>query len=159
MSGARYPLASLLALRERERDAAAQTLADAMGTLAHETEQVRLAAEAHARALRDLAAYQLHDGSKVGAAELASRALHRDRLRDLSHQCLQALEQVRGHERAAAADVERARDLLAAARAAHRAVELHHAEHVAAERAAAEAREEDALDEAAQGRAHLRAMR
>ena len=68
MSGARYPLASLLALRERERDAAAQTLALAMGTLAEHAEQVRLAAETHARALSDLAAYQLHDGSRVGAA-------------------------------------------------------------------------------------------
>jgi flagellar biosynthesis chaperone FliJ len=148
-----YPLASLLSLRERERDDAARALSHALELLAQVTEAQRVAAGEQEQAGAALAAYQPLHGAAVGAGELELRGLHRERLRAARDQARLALQRATEQARAAEAHVDAARASLAAARAAHRAVELHQAEHRARALAAAQAREEDALDEAAQTRA------
>lgn len=158
----KYPLAALEELRGRERDDAARLLADALSTVAQCTAQADAAAEAHQAALDALAAQQVLDGSGVGTgvspralggADLQLRVAYRQRLaaeRDARATELAAARQCVAEAQVAA---ECAREALAAARAQHRAVTLHHDAHRATQRAAAQAREDEALEEAVRSRA------
>lgn len=147
----KYPLSALEALRERERDQAARALADAQDALSRCAELVVAAARAHQGSLDALAAHShsQSSGAPVGAVDLQRRAAYRDRLVSERDARATELAAARAREVEAQAHVDGAREALAAARAGHRAVELHHEAHRAEQRAAAQAREDEALEEVA----------
>lgn len=145
----KYPLSALEALRERERDQAARALADAQDALSRCAELVAAAARAHQGALDALAAHSQPSGAPAGAVDLQRRAAYRDRLASERDARATELAAARAREVEAQACVDGAREALAAARAGHRAVELHHEAHRAEQRAAAQAREDEALEEVA----------
>lgn len=145
----KYPLLALEELRERERDEAARVLSDAQDVLSQRTEAVASAVRAHQGALDDLAAHQVLSSTPAGGLDLQLRVAYRDRLTAERDARAAALEAARAHEADARARVESAREALASARAGHRAVELHHEAHRAEQRAAAQAREDEALEEVA----------
>jgi hypothetical protein len=158
----KYPLAALEELRERERDDAARQLAEALATVAECSTRAEAAVRAHQATLDALAAQPVLGGSGVGTgasmralggADLQLRVAYRQRLvaeRDARATELAAARQCVAEAQAAA---ESAREALAAARAQHRAVTLHHEAHRATQRAAAQAREDEALEEAVRSRA------
>ena len=149
----KYPLAALEELRERERDDAARLLADALSTVAQCTAQADAAAEAHQQVLDGSGVGTGVSPRALGGADLQLRVAYRQRLaaeRDARATELAAARQCVAEAQAAA---ECAREALAAARAQHRAVTLHHDAHRATQRAAAQAREDEALEEAVRSRA------
>ncbi len=157
-----YPLAALEELRERERDDAARQLADAISTVAECAARAEAAARAHQAALDALAAQQVLDGSGVATGvspralagtDLQLRVAYRQRL--AAERDARATELATARQRVAEAQAaaETAREALAAARAQHRAVTLHHEAHRATQRAEAQAREDEALEEAVKSRA------
>lgn len=145
----KYPLSALEELRARERDEAARLLSHAQDVLSQRTEDVAAAARAHEAALDALAAHQLLSSTPAGGLDLQLRVAYRDRLTAERDARATALEAARAHEADARALVESAREALASARAGHRAVELHHEAHRAEQRATAQAREDEALEEVA----------
>lgn len=158
----KYPLAALEALRERERDDAARQLAEALAAVAERGAQAEAAAQAHQTALDALAAQPVLDGSArgtgavpapLGGADLQLRVAYRQRLVADRDARAAALATARERLAEAQAAAEQARAALASARAQHRAVELHHEAHRATQRAGAQAREEEALEEAVRSRA------
>lgn len=145
----KYPLVALEELRERERDEAAVRLADALSELARRTAAVAAAERAHHAAVQALADHSPSSRTVTGASELQLRVAYRDRLVAERDACQLACDRARASEADARALAEVAREALASARAGHRAVELHHEAHRAEQRAAALAREDEALEEVA----------
>lgn len=159
MSGAAYPLEGLLELRARERDEALKEVSRALEVHERCIEGLARAEREREAACAALAAFRPLPGDALVAAELQSRARHRDQLRARRDVAEAGLRDARERVCAAEADVERARDDLAQARAAHRAVELHRSAHLSEVRAVAEARVEEERDEVAQTLARRRGRR
>ncbi|HET8540358.1 MAG TPA: hypothetical protein VFL83_10850 [Anaeromyxobacter sp.] len=148
-----YPLATVLALRSREVDAARASLARALGALERRRADLlrhdaAVAAHAeHAEHAARAATDAVAAGQGPSPGALAARARWAGRLRAE----LAALVAARAAAARAAAAAERQagalRDGLAAARAAQRALELHREAWRAAEARRRDRREQDAADD------------